>query len=107
MSETVVVLAMFALVLALVMIATGQVGLRSRHLRQIQRRQAELDAKLDAVLDHLGIALPAPEYPDVERFLAEGSVVRAVKAYRDATGAELKEAKDAVDEIARRRGLSV
>jgi ribosomal protein L7/L12 len=35
--------------------------------------------------------------------LAEGRQVAAVKAYREATGADLRTAKDAVDELARQR----
>lgn len=104
MDTTVIVLTL-VVALGLLMAAVGNGGARARQLRRIRHQQAKMDAKLDAVLDHLGIALPAPEHPEVERLVAEGSTVRAMKAYRDQTGAELTEAKDAVEEIARRRGL--
>jgi ribosomal protein L7/L12 len=37
--------------------------------------------------------------------LDAGNKIQAIKAYREATGAGLKEAKDAVEEMARQRGL--
>lgn len=107
MDATVVVLLLVPLAATLIVIGTSSGGIPPKQVRELQRRQAEIDAKLDAVLGHLGIALPAPEHPEVERLLAEGRHIKAVKAYRDGTGAELKEAVDAVDEIARRRGLPV
>lgn len=42
----------------------------------------------------------------LEHLLA-GRKIDAVKAYRQATGAGLKEAKDAVEELARRHGIEV
>jgi hypothetical protein len=69
------------------------------------RRLAAIERKLQLVIDHLGIAEPQPAMPDVVRELDAGRKIQAIKAYRDATGAGLKEAKDAVDEMARQRGL--
>jgi ribosomal protein L7/L12 len=56
-------------------------------------------------MDHLDIAEPPPTFPEVVRHLEAGNKIQAIKSYRDATGADLKGAKDAVEEIARQRGL--
>jgi ribosomal protein L7/L12 len=68
-------------------------------------RLATIERKLDAVMAHLGVIETRPEYPDVVRHLEEGKVIHAVKAYREQTGLGLADAKNAVDEIARQRGL--
>ncbi|WP_117214955.1 hypothetical protein [Allorhizocola rhizosphaerae] len=68
-------------------------------------RLSALDRKLRSVMDHLGVPDPEPALQDVLRFLEQGKKVQAVKAYRDATGADLHSATQAVDEIARENGL--
>lgn len=70
------------------------------------RRLAVLERKLDLILDHLGIREPEPDAPAVvmQEILA-GRKIQAIKVYRAATGASLKEAKDAVEDLARQRGL--
>ncbi len=62
-------------------------------LRRVER-------KLDLILAHLGIEnsesegdLPA----DVKAYADAGEKIAAIKAYRDATGAGLAEAKEAVE----------
>nr|WP_240939860.1 ribosomal protein L7/L12 [Planosporangium flavigriseum] len=57
-------------------------------------------------MDHLGVVDKQPELPEVVRELEAGRKIQAIKAYRDATGAGLKEAKDAVEALARSRGLA-
>jgi ribosomal protein L7/L12 len=69
-------------------------------------RLTSIQRKLDLVMDHLGIADAAPERSDVVRHLEDGQPVEAVRAYRRQTGASLLEAKQAVDRIARERGLA-
>jgi ribosomal protein L7/L12 len=58
---------------------------------------------VDAIAAQLGVTVADPEPPEVLGLLAEGRQIAAVKAYREATGADLRTAKDAVDELARRR----
>jgi ribosomal protein L7/L12 len=65
---------------------------------------ASLDRKFQRALEHLGAAEPAPTFPEVEQLLDAGRTLQAIKAYREATGVGLKDAKEAVDELARRRG---
>lgn len=55
--------------------------------------------KLDLILEHLGLALPDDcKRSDACRELAErGEKIAAIKAYREATGASLREAKEAIE----------
>ncbi|WP_411103413.1 hypothetical protein [Streptomyces sp. cmx-4-9] len=88
------------LLLALIATAgwiTSAVVLRMKALDQ---RAARLERRLGLVLAHFGIE--EPEHPvagEVRALLREGRTVGAVKAYRQATGASLPEAKQAVDAI--------
>jgi ribosomal protein L7/L12 len=82
----------------LVMVAVGV----STHRRDAQRHQARLalvERKLDAVLGHLGVEVPEPHLRQVEALVRQGKDVVAIKTYREATGAGLLEAKQAVDRI--------
>ncbi|MEV4508618.1 ribosomal protein L7/L12 [Dactylosporangium sp. NPDC049525] len=71
------------------------------------RRLAEIERKLDLVIDHLGIVEPETGAPAaVMQELLAGRKLQAIKVYRAATGAGLREAKDAVEAMQRQRGLS-
>jgi ribosomal protein L7/L12 len=72
------------------------------------RRLAEIERKLDLILDHLGIIGPASDVPAaVVQELLAGRKLQAIKMYRAATGASLREAKDVVEALARQRGLQL
>jgi ribosomal protein L7/L12 len=77
---------------------TASAGRREAERRQM-RRLALVERKLDAVLDHLGVEVPEPHLEQVEVLLGQGKTIQAIKAYREATGADLREAKEAVDRI--------
>ena len=67
------------------------------------RRLKRLEAKIDRILDHLGLPhddlTGDPGLTSVVRELADkGQKIQAIKAYRAQTGAGLKESKDAVEE---------
>jgi hypothetical protein len=68
------------------------------------RSLSRLEGKLDALLKHQGIEfdpyadLPAP----VLEALRRGKKIEAIKEYRAATGAGLREAKEFVEELQRR-----
>jgi ribosomal protein L7/L12 len=89
-----------AVVLALVAI-TASAGRRETERRQI-RRLALVERKLDAVLGHLGVEVPEPHLEQVEALLGQGKTIQAIKTYREATGADLREAKEAVDRLSDR-----
>jgi ribosomal protein L7/L12 len=80
-------------------------GSRAQERARVNARLAAIERKLDAVVAHLGVTVPAPEQAEVVHLLEQGQRIHAVKAYRDRTGAGLAEAKAAVDRIAAERGL--
>lgn len=76
-------------------------------LSSIERRLnrlSRLDAKVDALLRHVGIGFdPFVDVPaDVREALDTGNRILAIKRFREATGVGLKEAKEFIDEVRRR-----
>ena len=91
--------------LVLVVLAAGS-GRRAAAEHQ-SRRLAAIERKLDLVMAHLDIREPEPDAPAVVmQELLAGRKLQAIKVYRAATGASLREAKDAVEALARQRGIS-
>ena len=68
-------------------------------------RLSRVDAKIDALLKNAGIEFDEFENvpPDVREALEQGETILAIRRLRAATGVGLKEAKDFVDEVRRRR----
>lgn len=86
------------------MLVSGFIGLgiallfiRLAALERRIDRLSRLDAKVDALLRHSGIAFdPYQGVPsDVREALERGKTILAIKRLRQATGIGLKEAKDA------------
>lgn len=83
------------------------VGLIALFFRMSSRMQlqtwrlARIERKLDRIMSHLGIADDADAHDPVRELLLQGRKIDAIKAYRERTGAGLKDAKDAVDEMER------
>src|SRR5262245_52198566 len=102
--EYVVVVAGVILAVGLAMVAAGSSG---KDRRDTAIRLATIERKLDLIMKHQGIVEPRIEAPDVVQELMQGRKIQAIKIYRERTGAGLKEAKDAVEQIARERGLDV
>ena len=76
-------------------------------LAQIERRLARLsrlDAKVDALLKTAGISFDAlyDVPPGVRDAIEQGETILAIRRFREATGAGLKEAKEFIDEVRRR-----
>ncbi len=103
--DSVLIVVSVLLLLGLVLVAMRDGDRRREDGRQLRRRLALIERRLQHVVDHLGVAEPDADMPDVVRRLEEGDKIQAIKAYRDATGAGLAEAKDAVESMARQRGL--
>ncbi|MEV6596204.1 ribosomal protein L7/L12 [Actinoplanes sp. NPDC051346] len=96
----------FALVVPLLLVAAVAASGRRASADHQARRLAAVERKLDLVMGHLGIREPEPDAPGaVLRELLAGRKIQAIKLYREATGVGLKEAKDAVELLARQRGL--
>jgi hypothetical protein len=56
-----------------------------------------IERKLDAIMLHLGIALPSDGMDDIRALIAAGKKIEAIKQYRERTGADLAQAKLAID----------
>jgi ribosomal protein L7/L12 len=88
-----------AVVLGLVAVTAAN---SRRETDRLQIRLALVERKLDAMLDHLGVEVSEPHLKQVEALLGQGKTIEAIKVYREATGAGLREAKEAVDRLSGR-----
>jgi ribosomal protein L7/L12 len=61
---------------------------------------AALEQKIDLLLKHFGVEYQPTVPPEVADLLRQGRKIAAIKAYRERTGAGLKEAKQEVERIA-------
>lgn len=94
--------------LAIGLLGSVGVSLILVRLSVIERRLARLsrlDAKVDALLQASGVTFDAMRDvpPGVREALEQGETILAIKRFREATGAGLKEAKDFVEEVQRRQ----
>ncbi|KIR65735.1 MULTISPECIES: hypothetical protein [Micromonospora] len=89
-------IALIVLTIGVVLLLAGQLA-GPRRDRVTEARLAEIDRRLQLVMDHLGVVDRRPEPPGVREYLARGQKIQAIKAYREATGADLRTAKEAVE----------
>jgi ribosomal protein L7/L12 len=68
---------------------------------------AQVNAKLDALLQHAGIHFDpfAHVPPEVADAIKRGQKIEAIKRYRESSGGDLKQAKEFVEEAQRRAGI--
>ncbi|GHK03469.1 hypothetical protein SY2F82_52660 [Streptomyces sp. Y2F8-2] len=90
--DMLIFLMVFALLLA------GFAGVEAR-IKRTDRRMARVERKLDLVLDRLGLHQGDPDLERVAALLRDGKNIQAIKVYREITGADLKEAKEAVERM--------
>lgn len=90
------------LLVAVLLLLLGQLA-GSRRPGPEEYRLAEIERRLDLVLRQLGVTDPGRELPEVHAHLARGEKIKAIAAYRRATGADLRSAKTAVEALAGRR----
>ncbi len=90
---------------ALIGVAVALLFVRLSTIERRLNRLSRLDAKVDALLKHAGVVFdPFQDVPaDVREALDRGKTILAIKRLRQATGVDLKEAKERVDEVRRRR----
>ncbi|GAA2274531.1 hypothetical protein GCM10010415_47360 [Streptomyces atrovirens] len=69
------------------------------HLSRADRRAARVERKLDAVMEHLGLREEIPGRDEILDLVRRGKKIQAIKLYRENTGADLVEAKQAVDRL--------
>lgn len=75
----------------------------SRETKRLERGIGRLENKLDLIIRHLDIAEPlSPLDTKITQLIHVGEKIKAIKLYREETGASLKEAKAAVELIERR-----
>lgn len=86
---------LLGIVLLVVVVGLGS----SATERRLTRRLDRMERKLDAVVAQLGVTVEEPGLADVIALLREGKKIQAIKAYRENTGAGLKEARDAVERL--------
>ncbi|MEQ8145642.1 hypothetical protein [Streptomyces sp. OP7] len=76
----------------------GVASIQTRQSRS-DRRVARVERKLDQVMRHLGLDEEVPREDEILALVRDGKQVQAIKLYREATGADLVEAKQAVDRM--------
>lgn len=71
--------------------------------RDLRPDLARIERKLDVILAHLGIPDPVTVgvTPEIVELVREGHEIEAIKRYRERTGEGLREAKAAIDAVAR------
>lgn len=77
-------------------VVLGVISIQTQ-LTRSERRVARVERKLDAVMRHLGLEEEVSRRDEILALVRDGKQVQAVKLYREATGAGLLEAKQAVD----------
>lgn len=90
------------IVVIAVVVVIGFIGLTVT-VNQVGRRQARTEAKLDRIIAHLDI--PAPDSGSLDRvqeLVDKGLIIEAIKQHRQDTGSGLREAKFAVERMAKR-----
>ncbi|WP_413758071.1 hypothetical protein [Streptomyces sp. MMBL 11-3] len=91
---------MYSLIGALVvLVGLTTVAATESRARRLDRRMTRLEHKIDLLLRHGGIEDDDPALAEVAALARRGQDVAAVKKYREATGAGLLEAKQAVDRV--------
>jgi ribosomal protein L7/L12 len=72
-----------------------------KELDRLNRRLAQLEHKIDLILDHLGLESVADDsLAEIKQMLSEGRKIDAVKSYRALyPGTSLRAAKEAVEAI--------
>jgi hypothetical protein len=101
MNETMLVSGLAGIGITLLFI---RISVLERRLNRLSR----LEAKVDALLRRSGVAFdPFQDVPpEVQDALERGQTILAIKRLREATGVGLKEAKEFVDEVRRRRAAA-
>jgi ribosomal protein L7/L12 len=93
---------------ALIGIGIALLFIRLAALERRLNRLSRVDAKIDALLKNAAVEFDEFENvpTDVREALEHGETILAIRRLRAATGMGLKEAKEFVDEVRRRRVVS-
>jgi ribosomal protein L7/L12 len=97
----------FAIGIGLLMIMVGNVlSSQNRERARTNRKLADIERKVDAIITHLGVVVREPDEPEVRRLIQQGRKIQAIKLYRERSGTDLATAKRFVDDLAREYGLN-
>jgi ribosomal protein L7/L12 len=100
----------YAIIAGVVIVFAGGAAFTARpavNLQPLERQMREMQQKLDALLKHAGIELPAPPASDVSPELQmmardPSQKIAAIKRYREEhPGTGLREAKERIEEFCR------
>lgn len=86
------------------LLLTVAIAMGLYQFERIRQRLDRSEAKMDALLKHLGAEWGKFQQPSEQvRVLARtpGARIQAIKAYREQTGLGLKEAQDVIEKLAR------
>ncbi|NBH08188.1 ribosomal protein L7/L12 [Amycolatopsis sp. SID8362] len=89
---------LLGVVVLVVVVALGS-SATDRRLTRVDRRLARMETKLDAIAEKLGVTVEEPGLDEVVALVRQGRKIQAIKVYRERTGADLKDAKDAVERL--------
>lgn len=95
-----------AIILVLFVLAVFLLGssITARRHSETQLTLRRMEAKVGQLMDRTGLQ-PQDDLAEVHRAVVAGQKIRAVKAYREATGADLVTAKRTVERIQRGESL--
>jgi ribosomal protein L7/L12 len=83
--------------------------IEQQQIEILRSRVSRLEAEVEFLYKHMRITFSENSSPDddpqVIEALRKQNVIEAIKRYRELTNVGLAEAKDAVEELRRRRGL--
>jgi ribosomal protein L7/L12 len=84
-------------------------SIEQQEIEILRSRVSRLEAEMEYLFKHFGLtfsenASPGDD-PRVIEALKKNNLIEAIKAYRELTNSGLAEAKTAVEEIRRRRGI--
>ncbi|MEU9988512.1 ribosomal protein L7/L12 [Streptomyces sp. NPDC048045] len=85
--------------LALALAVLGLTFSTVSRFTRADERLVRVERKLDLVIKHLDLRAELPRMDEVNALVREGKKIQAIKVYREATGAGLKEAKEAVERL--------
>ncbi|CAL9342988.1 hypothetical protein [Streptomyces sp. NPDC057838] len=85
--------------LLVVLVGVTTVAAVESRARRLDRRMARLEHRLGLLMEHHGVPDDDPVLAEVAALVRAGQEVPAIRKYREATGAGLLEAKQAVDRL--------
>ncbi|MGV9560698.1 hypothetical protein [Streptomyces sp. NPDC003401] len=87
--------------LLVVLVGLTAITAMESRARRLERRMARMEHRLGLIMQHQGIQDDDPVLAEVAALVHAGQHIPAIKKYREATGAGLLEAKQAVDRLQR------